>query len=198
MVESPWAGLRRIPRGFQACGSLDVCKSGVASPVEAAGATLLPLKLRAVFDLIQAYGARMVQQGSVSIIGLASIRAFTVEPGQYAYAANKAGRIQLLRGPTAEFGPWGVQSNTVAPGVVETPLTAKIVRDHDWDDAYVSKSALQRWAHPSEIADPVAYLTNDAASSVTGACLVVDSGWTVVDGRIDPPPSSKPSRGLDG
>ncbi|MGE5827778.1 MAG: SDR family NAD(P)-dependent oxidoreductase [Micromonosporaceae bacterium] len=148
---------------------------------------VLDLNLRAVFTLLRAFGPGMADRGRGSVIGLSSIRALTVEPGQGVYAATKAGVVQLLRVFAAELGPYGVRANAIAPGVVETPLTAQI-RDHpQWYEAYARKSALGRWAQPSEIAGAVVYLAGDAASFVTGACLVVDGGWTVIDGRFDPP-----------
>lgn len=145
------------------------------------------LNLRGSFELVRAFGRGMVARGSGSIIGFSSIRATTVEPGQGVYAATKAGLIQLLRTAAAEFGPAGVRVNAVAPGVVETPLTAQIKAQPAWYDAYASKSALGRWAAPSEIAGAVVYLASDAASFVTGSVLTVDGGWTAVDGRFDPP-----------
>lgn len=148
---------------------------------------VLMLNLRAVFDLLGAFGAGMVRRGRGSIIGFVSIRAFTVEPGQGAYAATKAGVVQLLRTAAVELGPHGVRANAIAPGVVETPLTDQIRRDPEWYDAYARKNALGRWAQPSELAGAVVYLASDAASYVTGTCLMVDGGWTAIDGRFDPP-----------
>lgn len=145
------------------------------------------LNLAAAFRLLRAFGPGMAERGRGSIIGFASIRAFTVEPGQGVYAATKSGLVQLLRTAAAELGPQGVRVNAIAPGVVETPLTAQIKADQTWHDAYAAKSALGRWAQPEEIAGAVVYLASDAASFVTGACLLVDGGWTAVDGRFDPP-----------
>lgn len=145
------------------------------------------LNLAASFRLIRAFGGGMAERGRGSIIGFASIRAFTVEPGQGVYSATKAGLVQLLRTAAAELGPRGVRVNAIAPGVVETPLTAQIKADQAWYDAYAAKSALGRWAQPSEIAGAVVYLASDAASFVTGSCLLVDGGWTAIDGRFDPP-----------
>jgi NAD(P)-dependent dehydrogenase (short-subunit alcohol dehydrogenase family) len=145
------------------------------------------LNLAASFGLVRAFGAGMAERGRGSIIGFSSIRAFTVEPGQGVYAATKAGLIQLLRTAAAELGPNGVRVNAVAPGVVETPLTAQIKADPGWYDAYAAKSALGRWAQPEEMAGAVVYLAGDAASFVTGTCLLVDGGWTAIDGRFDPP-----------
>jgi NAD(P)-dependent dehydrogenase (short-subunit alcohol dehydrogenase family) len=148
---------------------------------------VVDLNLRASFDLVRAFGGPMAERGRGSIIGFTSIRAVTVEPGQGVYAATKAGLVQLLRTAAAELGPRGVRANAIAPGVVETPLTTQIRADPAWEAAYASKSALGRWAQPSELAGAVVYLASDAASFVTGSVLTVDGGWTAVDGRYDPP-----------
>lgn len=145
------------------------------------------LNLRAQFDLIRGFGRGMAERGSGSIIGFSSMRASTVEPGQGVYAATKAGLVQMLRTVAAELGPQGVRANAIAPGAVDTPLTAPIRGNKEWNEAYASKSALQRWAHPSEIAGAVVFLASDAASFVTGSQLAVDGGWTAVDGRYSPP-----------
>jgi NAD(P)-dependent dehydrogenase (short-subunit alcohol dehydrogenase family) len=148
---------------------------------------VVDLNLRASFDLVRAFGGPMAARGRGSIIGFTSIRAVTVEPGQGVYAATKAGLVQLLRTAAAELGPRGVRVNAIAPGVVETPLTMQIRADPAWEAAYATKSALGRWAQPSELAGAVVYLASDAASFVTGSVLTVDGGWTAVDGRYDPP-----------
>lgn len=148
---------------------------------------VVSLNLRASFQLLRAFGKQMADRGSGSIIGFSSIRGTTVEPGQSVYAATKAGLVQLLRTAAAELGPYGVRANAIAPGVVETPLTAQIKANQAWYDAYAQKGALGRWAQPSELAGAVVYLASDAATFVTGSVLAVDGGWTAVDGRFDPP-----------
>jgi len=148
---------------------------------------VIGLNLRGSFFVMRAAGRRMAAQGRGSIILFSSIRALTVEPGQGVYASTKAGTLQLIRALAAELGPTGVRANAIAPGVVETPLTEPIKARPDWYRAYAEKSALKRWAQPSEMVGPAIYLASDAASFVTGTLTIVDGGWTAVDGRFTPP-----------
>ncbi|MDO5740509.1 MAG: SDR family oxidoreductase [Ornithinimicrobium sp.] len=145
------------------------------------------LNLRGTFNAVRAFAPQMVTRGSGSIITFTSIRAVTVEPGQGVYAATKAGVMQLVRTWSAELGPAGVRINAVAPGVVETPLTQQIRDDDAWGRAYAEKSALARWARPAEMVGAVCWLASDAASFVTGSQVMVDGGWTAIDGRFTPP-----------
>jgi len=148
---------------------------------------VIDVNLKGTFRLIRAAGETMAARGKGSIIAFSSIRSLTVEPGQGVYAATKAGIVQLLRAFAAEMGPRGVRANAIAPGVVETPLTAPIKANADWYDSYARKSILGRWAKPEELAGMVVYLASDASSYVTGACMFVDGGWTAADGRFQPP-----------
>jgi NAD(P)-dependent dehydrogenase (short-subunit alcohol dehydrogenase family) len=148
---------------------------------------VLTINVKGNFNVLRAAGRIMTRQRSGSIVLFSSIRALVVEPGQAVYAATKAAIVQMVRTAAAEFGPSGVRVNAVAPGVVETPLTAPIKADKEWYDAYSAKSVLKRWAQPEEIAGPTLFLVSDAASYVTGTVLFVDGGWTAADGRFDPP-----------
>ena len=148
---------------------------------------VIDVNLKGTFRLIRAAGESMAERGKGSIIALSSIRSVTVEPGQGVYAATKAGIVQLLRAFAAEMGPRGVRANAIAPGVVDTPLTAPIKQNADWYEGYARKSILGRWAKPEELAGMVVYLASDASSYVTGACMFVDGGWTAADGRFQPP-----------
>jgi NAD(P)-dependent dehydrogenase (short-subunit alcohol dehydrogenase family) len=148
---------------------------------------VVSLNLRGTFSVLRAFGGRMVARGSGSIIAFSSIRGRTVEPGQSAYAATKAGLEMLVRTAAVEFGEAGVRVNAIAPGVVETPLTQQIKNDPAWYEAYAQKGALGRWSQPSELAGAVVYLASDASSFVTGSTLAVVGGWRAVDGRFTPP-----------
>jgi NAD(P)-dependent dehydrogenase (short-subunit alcohol dehydrogenase family) len=148
---------------------------------------VLSLNLKGSFNVLQAAGRIMTALGGGSIVLFSSIRGQSVEPGQSVYAATKAGIVQLVRTAAAEFAPAGVRVNAVAPGVVDTPLTAPIRAQPAWYAAYSEKNVLKRWARPEEIAEPTVFLCSDAASYVTGSVLYVDAGWTAVDGRFQPP-----------
>lgn len=148
---------------------------------------VVSLNLKGSFFAMQAAGNRMQKQKSGSIILFSSIRSQVVEPGQGVYAATKAGTLQMVRALAAELGPSNVRVNAIAPGVVETPLTAQIKHHPEWYNAYANKSALGRWAQPSEMVGAVIYLASQAASFVTGSLMIVDGGWTAIDGRFTPP-----------
>jgi NAD(P)-dependent dehydrogenase (short-subunit alcohol dehydrogenase family) len=148
---------------------------------------VVELNLKGTFRLIRDFGAGMAERGSGSIIAFSSIRGQVVEPGQSVYAATKAGTVQMLRAFASEVGPRGVRVNAIAPGIVETPLTAQIKDSPDWYDSYAAKSILGRWAQPHEMVGMVLYLASDASSYVTGAFMLVDGGWTAADGRFTPP-----------
>jgi NAD(P)-dependent dehydrogenase (short-subunit alcohol dehydrogenase family) len=125
-----------------------------------------------------------------SVILFSSIRHITVEPGQFVYSATKAAIVQLARVAAAEYGKYNIRVNCIAPGVVDTPLTRQIKEDREWYRAYTNKTALKRWASPTEIASVALFLAMDASSYITGSVIYVDGGWTAIDGRFEPKLSS--------
>jgi NAD(P)-dependent dehydrogenase (short-subunit alcohol dehydrogenase family) len=148
---------------------------------------VVALNLRGSFNVLRAAGRLMSAAGKGSIVLVSSIRSQVVEPGQGVYAMTKAGIVQLARTAASELGGNGVRVNALAPGVVDTPLTAPIKANPSWYGAYSDKSILKRWATPEEMAWPTVFLLADASSYMTGAVLFVDGGWTAQDGRFQPP-----------
>jgi len=121
-----------------------------------------------------------------SMVFVSSIRAFVVEPGQGPYSMAKAGIIQMVKVLAAELGKYNIRVNALVPGVVDTPLTQQIKQNKKWYEAYASKTALGRWAKPHEMVGAVLLLVSEAGSYITGTAIIVDGGWTAVDGRFDP------------
>ena len=150
-------------------------------------ARVLELNMKGNFNVLRGAGRVMTAQGSGSIILFSSIRSIVVEPGQAAYAATKAGILQMARGAASEFGKFGVRVNCVGPGVIETPLTAPIKNNPEWFAAYGAKSVFNRWGKPEEMVGPTLFLASDAASYVTGTIIYADGGWLAQDGRFTPP-----------
>jgi NAD(P)-dependent dehydrogenase (short-subunit alcohol dehydrogenase family) len=153
---------------------------------------VLTLNLKGTFNVLRAAGRIMTADRRGSIVLFSSIRSQVVEPGQSVYAATKAGILQMARAAAAraaaaEFGPYGVRVNAVAPGVIETPLTAPIKSNEAWYNAYADKSVFKRWGQPEEMVGPTLFLVSYAASYVTGTLLVADGGWLAADGRFTPP-----------
>lgn len=121
-----------------------------------------------------------------SMIFISSIRAFVIEPGQGPYSMTKGGIVQMVKVLAAELAKYNIRVNSIAPGVVDTPLTAQIKKNPKWYEAYASKTALKRWAKPSEIVGTAILLASDAGSYITGTTILVDGGWTAIDGRYNP------------
>ncbi len=148
---------------------------------------IINLNLRGTFMLLRHVAKGMAERGRGSIIVFSSIRGDVVEPGQSIYAATKSGVRQMCRALAAELASQHVRVNLIAPGVVETPLTAQIKNNPAWYNAYAEKSAFKRWAQPNEMVGAVVYLASEASSYVTGSVMYVDGGWTAIDGRFSPP-----------
>jgi NAD(P)-dependent dehydrogenase (short-subunit alcohol dehydrogenase family) len=150
-------------------------------------ARVLDVNIKGNFNVLRAAGRVMTPRRKGSIILFSSIRSQVVEPGQGAYAATKAGIVQLARAAAAEFGPHGVRVNAIGPGVIETPLTAPIKANAAWYNAYAAKSVFNRWGKAEELVGATVFLASDAASFVTGSIIFVDGGWLAADGRFTPP-----------
>lgn len=148
---------------------------------------VINLNLKGTFMLLKQVARGMAERGRGSIMVFSSIRAEVVEPGQGVYAATKAGARQMCRALAAELGLKGVRVNLIAPGVIETPLTAPIKSKPDWYEAYANKNIFKRWGQPHEMVGAVVFLASEASSYVTGAVITVDGGWTAADGRFTPP-----------
>ena len=143
------------------------------------------LNLRGVFLFLRAFGRIMRDQAGGSLIATSSMRAMTLEPGLAIYGATKAGIVQLVRGLASELGQHGVRVNAVVPSIVDTALVTPLKAKPEIFKKLAAHTVFNRWSEPSEVAAAVAFLASDAASYITGSALMVDGGWTAIDG----PPS---------
>ena len=140
------------------------------------------LNLRGTFYFLRAFGRIMSAQRGGSLIASSSVRATTLEPGLAIYGATKAGIVQMVRGLASELGPLGVRVNAIVPSIVETALVTPLkARPEIWQ-ALARHTVFSRWAEPREVGSAVAFLASDAASYVTGTAMLVDGGWTAIDG----------------
>jgi NAD(P)-dependent dehydrogenase (short-subunit alcohol dehydrogenase family) len=116
-------------------------------------------------------------QGSRSIVTIASVNATIAVPGQAHYVASKGAIASLSRAAALEGAPLGVRVNSIAPGPIRTPMAAERLDDPDQVRWLTGRVPLGRVGEPSEIAEVVEFLLSDRASYITGEVLYADGGW---------------------
>lgn len=124
----------------------------------------------------RAFGHDMLAAGHGSIVHVASISALHPQTRSGAYSASKAGVLLMNKQLAAEWGPRGVRSNAVCPGMIRTALSARFYEVPGFEAARAAVTASRRIGEPADIADPVLFLLSDRAGYVNGTELVVDGG----------------------
>jgi len=143
---------------------------------------IIDLNLKGTFLFFREVGRVMMAQGAGSIIASSSVRATTIEPGLAIYGATKAAISLLVKGFAAEVGPHGVRVNAIAPSIIATPLTEPIKARPSIYETYAKHTVIGRWGRADEVASAIAFLASDAASYISGSTLLIDAGWTAIDG----------------
>jgi 3-oxoacyl-[acyl-carrier protein] reductase len=136
--------------------------------------TVLETNLTGAFRLVRHASRGMLRQRRGRIVLVSSVVALLGSPGQANYAASKAGLVGLARSLARELGSRGITTNVVAPGYVETDMTAALPAEQQ--EAYRAQIPLRRFASPAEVAGAVTWLASEQAGYVTGAVIPVDGG----------------------
>jgi NAD(P)-dependent dehydrogenase (short-subunit alcohol dehydrogenase family) len=161
---------------------------------------LMGVNLRGVY-LCSKYAITAMRGGGGSIVNIASVNGFWVEPGLGAYCAAKGGVIALTRSIAADFGRDGIRCNCICPGYVDTGMAGRYL-DSQPDPAraraeVASLHAVGRVGQPADVAVCAQFLASDAAGFVTGSAFVVDGGLSLgvvarPDASADSPSPSRP------
>jgi 3-oxoacyl-(acyl-carrier-protein) reductase len=135
---------------------------------------VIDTNLTGAFRVAKRASSKMLRARWGRIIFISSVVGLYGSPGQVNYAASKAGLIGIARSITRELGSRNITANVVAPGFIETDMTA--VLPEATRAEYVKSIPLGRMATPHEVASVVAWLGTDAAAYITGAVIPVDGG----------------------
>lgn len=143
-----------------------------------------------VFYCMRAATRYFLPQRSGSVVNISSIRGFTSNPGRIAYCASKAAVIMMTRVAAAEWAPYGVRANAIAPGVQKTPMWDEDVKLGVVDEERVLRvTPAGRLGDPKEIGKLAVFLCSDDADFINGDCITIDGALTTVpiDGAVTRP-----------
>ena len=144
---------------------------------EAQWDAVIGVNLKSAFNFVHACVPVMMRRRGGSIINMASVVGVHGNAGQANYAASKAGMIALAKSVAQEMGPKGIRANAIAPGFIETAMTAALpdsVRE-EWK----KKIPLRRGGTPDDVADVAVFLASSLSSYVSGQVIQVDGGMNM-------------------
>lgn len=133
--------------------------------------------LKGTFHVIKHFAGPMLKQRAGAIINISSVSGMMGNPGQANYSAAKAGVIGLTKTIAKEFAPRGIRCNAIAPGFIDTDMTAKL--SDKAKEAAVAAVPMKRMGRPEDIAATAVFLASDQAGYITGEVIKVDGGLYV-------------------
>jgi NAD(P)-dependent dehydrogenase (short-subunit alcohol dehydrogenase family) len=139
---------------------------------------LTDVNLRGAWLCSQVVCRRVIQaKRAAAIVNIGSIQAGKVLPGRTHYAPTKLALEALTRNVSAEVAPAGVRVNCVHPGLIDTPMTAWVMKNAELLPGILAQISLGRAGTPREIGSAVSFLCSDEARYITGQSIFVDGGW---------------------
>jgi 3-oxoacyl-[acyl-carrier protein] reductase len=135
---------------------------------------VIEVNLKSVFNLTKAVIRPMMKKRSGSIINMSSVVGLKGNAGQSNYAASKAGIVGFSKSVALELGSRNIRSNVIAPGFIETEMTAKL--DEETVKGWRNAIPLKRGGSPEDVANACVFLASDLSAYVTGQTLNVDGG----------------------
>ena len=135
---------------------------------------VIEVNLKSVFNMTKAVQRTMLKQRKGSIINMSSVVGVKGNAGQSNYAASKAGIIGFSKSVALELGSRNIRSNVIAPGFIETEMTAKL--EEKTVDIWRNAIPLKRGGSPEDIANACVFLASDLSAYITGQTLNVDGG----------------------
>jgi 2-dehydro-3-deoxy-D-gluconate 5-dehydrogenase len=139
---------------------------------------VIETQLNSVFLLSKLAAASMVRQKSGKIINIGSMYSFFGSGLVPSYSAAKGAIIQLTKSMAIELAPHNIQVNCIAPGWIETAMTAAVHKMPLYDEV-LSRTPAGRWGQPDELAGTAVYLASHASDFVTGTTIRVDGGYAI-------------------
>ena len=179
---------RGIDRAVERFGALDVAVqvAGIAEFMPLVDFTdeiwdrIIDVNLRGTWYLVQEAARVMVRQGRGGAIAItASTNAFQPEAGGLAYNTSKAGQVAVMRTAALELAEHGIRVNAIAPGIINTRLSAFVIENPVQSQVFLERIPLRRFAEPEEMARPIVWMCSEEASYLTGELLVVDGAMSV-------------------
>ncbi len=138
---------------------------------------VINVNLKGTFNCIKAVSRPMVKQRSGRIISIASIIGLMGNPGQANYAASKAGIIALTKTIAKELASRNINANAVAPGFIQTEMTAKL--PEDIKKRMLEAIPLAKLGTPQDVANLCLFLASDESSYITGQVITIDGGMVM-------------------